>query len=62
MPGPASRPPEPSAAPPAKESGAPATASEGDLENDTESVERHAAGADIPEASQDLLADGDRRL
>ncbi len=61
-PGPESRPPEPSAAPPAKESGAPATASEGDLENDTESVERHAAGADIPEASQDLLADGDRRL
>ena len=48
--------------PKAAESDAEATASEGELENDTESVERHAAGADIPEASQDLLSGADRRL
>ena len=53
---------EPQPTPPVQESDAAATMSEGDLENDTESVERHAAGADIPEASQDLLAGTDRRL
>lgn len=51
---------EPLPKPPADESGAAATTSEGDLENDTESLERHAAAADIPEASQDLLAGDDR--
>lgn len=59
---PASQPAAPANAPPADESGAAATASEGDLENDTRSVERNAAGADIPEASQDLLDDRDRGL
>ncbi|WPZ34495.1 mechanosensitive ion channel family protein [Thalassobaculum sp. OXR-137] len=53
---------KPSPAPLADESGASATTSEGDLENDTESLERHAADADIPEADQDLLAGGGRRL
>ena len=46
--------------PPAEESGASATTSEGDLDNDTASIERHAAGSDIPEAEQDLLARADR--
>ncbi|MDF1794406.1 MAG: mechanosensitive ion channel family protein, partial [Thalassobaculaceae bacterium] len=41
--------------PPAIESDAEATAAEGDLENETESLERHAAAGDIPEASSDLL-------
>ena len=43
------------------ESGAAATMSEGDLENETESLERHAASADIPEAEEDLLSDSDTK-
>jgi len=43
------------------ESGAAATTSEGDLENETESLERHAASADIPEAGDDLLSTSDTR-
>lgn len=45
---------------PADESGAAATTAEGDLENETDSIERHAAGAEIPEAGQDLLSDAPR--
>lgn len=43
------------------ESGAAVTMSEGDLENETESLERHAASADIPEAGEDLLSDSDTK-
>jgi small-conductance mechanosensitive channel len=44
----------------AEESGAAATASEGGLENETETLERHAATADIPEAGEDLLPEEKR--
>lgn len=48
--------------PPTQEPGTSATEAEGDLDNDTASLERHAAAAEIPEAGQDLLADDGRRL
>ena len=57
---PASAPSQSLPKPPAEESGASATTSEGDLDNDTASIERHAAASDIPEAEQDLLAGAGR--
>lgn len=53
---------EPGAKPALAESGAAATTSEGDLDNDTDALARHAAAAEIPEASQDLLSDDTRRI
>ncbi|WP_226886887.1 mechanosensitive ion channel family protein [Nisaea nitritireducens] len=51
----------PAPAPEVPESGASATTSEGDLENEIESLERHAASADIPEAEEDLLSTSDTK-
>tara|TARA_E500000318_G_scaffold47968_1_gene45134 strand:- start:1916 stop:3355 length:1440 start_codon:yes stop_codon:yes gene_type:complete len=58
-PGPAHTPTQGIAPAESTESGVAATISEGDLENETDSLERHAASADIPEAEEDLLPDPD---
>lgn len=45
---------------PARESAAAATSSEGDLESEAQSLQKHAATADLPGGTSDLLGEEDR--